>query len=100
MSKIICSKCNCEWNTKSLMIYVSCPCCLQKVKNNIAINEEYHKLIEEIKVLKDIPCNSFDFLKEENICKCFHYTNLQPLWSVENTAKSDKIIENTNKLLK
>jgi len=34
-----------------------------------------------------VPCNSFDLLKEEEIKKCFHYTNLQPLWSYDNISK-------------
>lgn len=39
-----------------------------------------------------IPCNSFDLTKEEDVRKCFHYTNIQPLWAQENRVKSDKII--------
>ena len=39
-----------------------------------------------------IPCASFDFTKEEEQRKCFHYTNLQPMWSLENKKKGDKII--------
>ena len=38
-----------------------------------------------------IPCASFDLLKTEEQYKCFHYTNLQPLWQNENLAKSDKL---------
>jgi hypothetical protein len=34
-----------------------------------------------------LPCCSFDLRKEENQLKCFHYTNLQPLWEVENLRK-------------
>jgi len=41
-----------------------------------------------------IPCVSFDFTKEEEQKKCFHYTNLQPLWARENLRKSGKVIVN------
>ncbi len=30
--KTKCSKCGYEWETKSEMVYVSCPSCLKKVK--------------------------------------------------------------------
>jgi len=36
------------------------------------------------------PCASFDFNKESEQRKCFHYTNLQPMWAEENLKKSDK----------
>jgi len=38
-----------------------------------------------------IPCASFDLTKEEEQRKCFHYTNLQPLWAEDNLKKSNKI---------
>jgi len=37
------------------------------------------------------PCKSFDLTKLEEQKKCFHYTNLQPLWAEENWAKGSKI---------
>jgi hypothetical protein len=37
-----------------------------------------------------IPCASFDMSKEIEQKKCFHYTNLQPLWAIENLIKHDK----------
>jgi len=37
-----------------------------------------------------IPCASFNLLKPEEQAKCFHYTNLQPLWALDNIKKSDK----------
>jgi hypothetical protein len=34
-----------------------------------------------------IPCSKFDLSKKEEQQKCFHYTNMQPLWCEENWAK-------------
>lgn len=39
-----------------------------------------------------IPCAAFDLTNEEDQKRCFHYTNLQPLWADENRRKSDKVI--------
>lgn len=38
-----------------------------------------------------IPCAYFDLTKEEDQKKCFHYTNMRPLWQTENFAKRDKV---------
>jgi len=38
------------------------------------------------------PCASFDLTKKENQVKCFHYTNLQPLWASENLSKGDELL--------
>jgi hypothetical protein len=40
-----------------------------------------------------IPCSSFDMAKLEEQKKCFHYTNLQPLWAIDNIKKSNNIIK-------
>lgn len=39
-----------------------------------------------------IPCASFDLSNEEEQKKCFHYTNLQPMWGIDNIKKGKKII--------
>lgn len=39
------------------------------------------------------PCASFNLLDEEEQKKCFHYTNLQPLWASENLSKGCKYID-------
>jgi len=35
------------------------------------------------------PCVSFDLDLEEERDKCFHYTNLQPMWGPDNMSKGD-----------
>jgi len=43
-----------------------------------------------------IPCATFDLTKLEEQKKCFHYTNLQPLWWWENISKNSKIISESS----
>lgn len=38
----------------------------------------------------------FDFSKPEDQKKCFHWTNLQPMWAKENYKKKNKIQRSTN----
>ena len=38
-----------------------------------------------------IPCSKFDLSKLEEQKKCFHFTNLQPLWALDNIKKSNKL---------
>jgi hypothetical protein len=42
-----------------------------------------------------VPCDAFDLSIGENQKICFHYTNLQPLWKLDNMKKSNKIIPST-----
>lgn len=37
-----------------------------------------------------IPCAAFDLTKPEEQIKCFHYSNMQPLWSMDNYKKQAK----------
>jgi len=39
-----------------------------------------------------VPCAAFDLTDIEQQKKCFHYTNLQPLWAKDNISKGDKVI--------
>ena len=39
-----------------------------------------------------LPCASFDLSKPEEQRKCFHFSNLQPLWAKENLSKGSKIL--------
>lgn len=40
-----------------------------------------------------VPVSQFDLSNEDDIHKCCHYTNLQPLWKIDNLKKSNKTIE-------
>lgn len=37
------------------------------------------------------PCASFDLRDPEQLRKCFHYTNLQPLWAKDNLKKGARV---------
>ncbi len=53
----------------------------------------YHPKIKRWHIDHIIPCDYYDFLNPDHQRKCFHYTNLQPLWAIENLKKSSKIPE-------
>jgi hypothetical protein len=42
----------------------------------------------EIHIDHIIPCANFDLSKPSQQRKCFHYTNLQPLWAADNFKKN------------
>lgn len=37
-----------------------------------------------------VPCDSFDLTNHEEQKKCFHFSNLQPLWKTENASKGNR----------
>ena len=40
-----------------------------------------------------IPCAAFDLTKKDEAQKCFHFTNLQPLWARDNMVKHAKVVQ-------
>ena len=46
-----------------------------------------------------LPCASFDHTEPEQVKKCWHWSNLQPMEAAENIAKSDQIVETQPQLL-
>ena len=39
-----------------------------------------------------IPLSNFDLYNREQLLQAIHYTNLQPLWHVDNVAKGNKVV--------
>ena len=39
-----------------------------------------------------IPLSSFNLLDEKEVKKAIHYSNLQPLWAIDNLKKGNRII--------
>lgn len=48
-------------------------------------------LAGEIHIDHKIPCKNFDLTKDDEVNKCFHYSNIQPLWKVDNLKKGAKL---------
>lgn len=46
-----------------------------------------------------MPCAIFDLSKPEHQKRCFHFSNLQPLFAAENIRKRDKILTNQFQLI-
>ncbi|MBW1853098.1 MAG: hypothetical protein JRJ00_00195 [Deltaproteobacteria bacterium] len=44
-----------------------------------------------------MPCISFDLTKAEEQLKCFHFSNMRPLWAAANYAKGGKIPKELNR---
>ncbi len=71
-------------------------CSLEEFKIHIEsrfINGMSWERLSEIHIDHIKPCAKFDLTKEEEVEKCFHYTNLQPLWAKDNFIKRDKYEE-------
>ncbi len=46
-----------------------------------------------------MPCAIFDLTKPEHQKRCFHFSNLQPMWEFDNCSKRDKLTTNQFNLL-
>lgn len=62
----------------------------EHLKSNLREGMTMEKVLSaEVVIDHIIPCALFDLTNEEEQKKCFHYTNLQPLWMRENAIKAD-----------
>ena len=46
-----------------------------------------------------IPCALFDLTKPEHQKRCFHFSNLRPMWAIPNMSKGKKLITNQYNLI-
>ncbi len=46
-----------------------------------------------------MPCAIFDLSKPEHQRRCFHFSNMQPMWATENWSKNCKVLDNQFNLL-
>lgn len=46
-----------------------------------------------------VPCAYFDLTNPVHQFRCFHYTNMQPMWGSENISKSDDLTEEAKQLI-
>ena len=91
------SKCLKKNKTNSTFHYIECSIDYLKnwLKYNFKENMSWENYGSKWHIDHIIPCSSFDFTVEDNINKCFHWSNLAPLDALENIKKSDKINNET-----
>lgn len=62
--KIRCKKCGYSWDTKSKLIYITCPNCYNKVKNNSADEKSLNtQTVSKEKTPTDAPTNEHETAK-------------------------------------
>jgi len=59
---------------------------IKYIENKFTVGMSWNK-ISEIHLDHIIPCFYFDLSKESEQKKCFHFTNIQPLWASDNCRK-------------
>lgn len=68
-------------------------CSIEELRSHIesqwkpGMSWENHKRVGGWHIDHIVPCASFDLTDPEQQKKCFHYTNLQPLWELDNLRK-------------
>jgi thiol-disulfide isomerase/thioredoxin len=82
-----------EIKTSSVLKLLGCPLpeFLDYFKSKFTRGMSWKKFLAgEIHIDHIRPCASFDLTKELEQRKCFHYSNLQPLWAKDNLSKGAK----------
>lgn len=72
-------------------------CSIDKLRERLAAQFQFGMTLENYgkwHVDHIRPCKSFDLSDPKQQRKCFHYTNLQPLWAKKNLSKGAKWLAN------
>jgi hypothetical protein len=82
--------------SKSVRTMEMVGCLIEELKNHL--QSKFTEGMNWVNYGKDgwhidhiIPCASFDLSKMEEQRKCFHFSNLQPLWAVDNIRKGARL---------
>lgn len=79
-------------NTKSAATQALLGICVDECRKYIeSLFTEGMSWSSNIHIDHIVPCASFNLSDPEQQRRCFHYTNLQPLWGPDNLKKSDKM---------
>ncbi len=87
-------KANRELKNKNTPDYLGCTIKFLKeyLESQFTENMSWIEFFQgKIHIDHKIPCASFDLTDPEQQKKCFHYSNLQPLWWYDNLSKRDKL---------
>ena len=71
--------CGCSW--EELIKHLE-----KQFKDGMSWNN-YGRNVNNWSIDHIIPCDKFNLIDPKEQKKCFHYTNLRPLWSTENSSK-------------
>ena len=83
----------CKSNKTEVLIGCTVDFFLDYIKSKLVDQMTWEEVLSgKIHIDHIRPCSSFNLESEEQQKLCFHYTNLQPLWSEDNLKKSDQWI--------
>lgn len=83
----------CKSNKTEVLIGCTVDFFLDYIKSKLVDPMTWEEILSgQIHIDHIRPCSSFNLESEEQQKLCFHYTNLQPLWSEDNLKKSDQWI--------
>lgn len=81
-------RCNVKSASTETLIGICAEECRKHIESQFTEGMSWHS---DMHVDHIVPCASFDLSDPQEQRKCFHWTNLRPMWGPENLCKSDKM---------